>query len=180
MAWVAPLTWTTAQVVTAANLNQQIRDNMLETAPAKVTAASQILVSTGPNALAMRAMQVAEVTTAQATTSTSYTDLSTAGPAVTVTTGVFSLVSVAARMSNDAAGTSCFAAVAITGASAIAADDAQALQFESSAAFDLSRSSVCYLVSGLTAGSNTFTMKYKVSAANSGTFANRRLSIIPL
>ena len=27
MAWTAPITWTTSQVVTAANLNQQVRDN---------------------------------------------------------------------------------------------------------------------------------------------------------
>lgn len=51
MAWVAPATWTTGQIVTAANLNEQIRDNMLQTAPAKVTTAWDVVVATGANAL---------------------------------------------------------------------------------------------------------------------------------
>ena len=51
MAWTAPLTWTTGQIVTAANLNQQIRDNLLETASAKAAAAGDVFVATGANAI---------------------------------------------------------------------------------------------------------------------------------
>ncbi len=36
-----------------------------------------------------------------------------------------------------------------------------------------------FLVTGLTAGSNTFTQQYKVNGGT-GTFANRRLLVIPL
>lgn len=50
MTWTAPKTWSDA-VLTAAELNEQLRDNMLETAPAKVSAAGDLIVATGPNAL---------------------------------------------------------------------------------------------------------------------------------
>ena len=51
MVWSAPATWTVGQVVTAANLNTHLRDNLLETAPAKVTTDGDIVVATGANAL---------------------------------------------------------------------------------------------------------------------------------
>lgn len=50
--WTAPASWTTGQIVTAANLNEQIRDNMLETSPAKASAAGDTFYATGANALA--------------------------------------------------------------------------------------------------------------------------------
>ena len=52
MAWTAPQTWTTGQIVTAADMNGDIRDNMLETAPAKASAAGDIFYATGANAIA--------------------------------------------------------------------------------------------------------------------------------
>lgn len=52
MAWTAPRTWVSGETVTAAQLNTHLRDNMLETAPAKVTTAGDIVYATGANALA--------------------------------------------------------------------------------------------------------------------------------
>ena len=51
MAWTAPRTWVVGEVLTAALLNTHLRDNLLETAPAKVTTAEDILVATAGNAL---------------------------------------------------------------------------------------------------------------------------------
>jgi hypothetical protein len=51
MAWVAPRTWVTGEIVTAAYLNSNVRDNTLETAPAKAAAAGDIFVATGANAI---------------------------------------------------------------------------------------------------------------------------------
>lgn len=39
-------------MLTASNLNTHVRDNLLETAPAKVTTAGDVVVATGPNAIA--------------------------------------------------------------------------------------------------------------------------------
>ena len=52
MAWTAPRTWTTGEIVTAALMNAQIRDNMLETAPAKTAAAGDLYYGTAANAIA--------------------------------------------------------------------------------------------------------------------------------
>jgi len=51
MSWSAPRTWTTGEIVTAAYLNSNVRDNMLETAPAKASAGGDIFVATGTNAI---------------------------------------------------------------------------------------------------------------------------------
>lgn len=51
MAWTAPRTWVAAEVVTAAILNQHVRDNLLMTAPAVVTAAGDLAYGTAANAL---------------------------------------------------------------------------------------------------------------------------------
>lgn len=52
MSWTNPLTWAVGQLVTAAQLNTHLRDNMLETAAAKVTTAGDIVYATAANALA--------------------------------------------------------------------------------------------------------------------------------
>lgn len=52
MAWTAPRTWTTGELVTAALLNTHVRDNLLESAAAKVTTAGDLVYATGANALA--------------------------------------------------------------------------------------------------------------------------------
>lgn len=54
MAWTAPRTWSTGETVTAAHMNAHVRDNLLETAPAKATTDGGIFVATGANALAER------------------------------------------------------------------------------------------------------------------------------
>jgi hypothetical protein len=56
LAWTTPLTWVASQLVTAAQLNTHLRDNMNETAVAKVTTAGDTVYATGPNALARRAI----------------------------------------------------------------------------------------------------------------------------
>ena len=52
MAWTAPRTWVTAEIVTAGNMNTHVRDNFLETGPAKVTTAGDIVYAIGANAFA--------------------------------------------------------------------------------------------------------------------------------
>lgn len=52
MAWTNPKTYVVSAVLTAAEMNTYQRDNMLETAPAKVTTAGDIVYATGANQLA--------------------------------------------------------------------------------------------------------------------------------
>ena len=117
------------------------------------------------------------VSSYQTTTSTSFTDLSTSGPAVTVTTGTKALVILTAYIATDGGSAAADMTYAVSGATTIAANDAVALS-SSPAIF---RGSAVNLVTGLTAGSNTFTAKYrKQGGSGSGAFANREIIVIDL
>ena len=177
MAFTNPLTWI-AQNLTAVLLNQQLRDNMNETAPGIASAAGRLIVTDGANSIVERIPGTSFVTTAETTTSTSFSDLATAGPAVTVTTGTSALVTVSCNILNNTGGAIGFMGYAISGATTVAADQSIALGFESSAAGDQLYASWSHLKSGLTAGSNVFTAKYSVTAGT-GTFRYRYITVIP-
>ena len=122
---------------------------------------------------------VNSVATAESTTSTTYTDLATVGPAVTITvpsTGVV-LVSMSAAMNIPSAEQAARAGVALTGANTVAVDDGLALDSQTI----YSSASRTFLITGLTAGSTTFTMKYSTTSSGSAAgFRRRSLSVIPL
>jgi hypothetical protein len=110
----------------------------------------------------------AVVATQQQTTSTSYTDLGTVGPAVTLETGAAAKVTVTA-----ASNTTAFMGFAISGATTRAATDTDALRVDSGST---SRASMTTLVTGLTPGSNTFTAKYRV-IGGTGTWLDRAIIV---
>lgn len=177
MAWNAPITWTTNQTVTAAQLNTQISQNMLETAPAKSVAGSypQHFVVATTNSIAAREIKDDTVTTSQTTTSTSFDDLATTGPEVTMTTGTFALCFPGSRVFNSAGGVS-YASFLITGATT--GDTAADGRGVANQGPDDIRSGSTQLMA-CTAGSNIFTMKYRVSSGT-GTFSSRRICIMGL
>lgn len=51
MTWTAPRTWVTTELITSSQMNTHVRDNLLETAPAKVTTKGDSVWSTGANAI---------------------------------------------------------------------------------------------------------------------------------
>jgi hypothetical protein len=175
VAWTAPITWTNA-VLTAAQLNQQVRDNLLETAVAKATTANQYPVATGANALAMRRVDSDSALATQNTTSTSYTTAS--GPTVTITTGTTAIITLSAYFTIDTNSASAFYSVAVSGATTSASDDSRALTMGRYTAQVLIGATQTVYLTGLTAGSNTFTGQIRVTAGT-GTFDNRRLVVMP-
>jgi hypothetical protein len=73
---------------------------------------------------------------------------------------------------------------AVSGATTLAASDAQSLMLSSGVNAAASNTigaqmSATYLVTGLTAGSNTFTLQYKTSG-DTVTFVNRNIIVIPI
>lgn len=120
-------------------------------------------------------MAVAEVTTAESTNSTTFTNLATTGPAVTLVTGT----SVAVRMvatgymtSGSAAGSNIMS-VDVSGATTTAASDANSGLCSPATAtgrFVLYRT----VILTVTAGTNTFTAKYRT---DSGTHTWERRAI---
>lgn len=178
MAWTAPMTAVANTVFTAAQFNTHVRDNLNETAPAKATTAGSLFVASGVNQIAERIPGLDVINTSQTTTSTSYTDLATVGPSVTVTTGTSAIVFLASFLQNNTASQHSNAAVQVSGATTIAAADTDAIRMNAAAIGDFNRVGA-FTIPTLTPGSNTFTMKYRV-AGGTGTFANRALFVIPL
>jgi hypothetical protein len=82
------------------------------------------------------------------------------------------------NLSNSANNRRCYMAFAVSGATTVAVSDTRSLIYTTSAAPSEGQTSAVYLVTGLTAGSNTFTAKYKASA-NTCTFSNRNIIVTP-
>lgn len=179
MAWTAPMTAVTNAVFTASQFNTHIRDNLLETAPAKAVLATSLFVTDGANTLDERRPEAAIVSASETTTSTSFTDLATTGPSVTVSTGTAALVFLSAQISNNTTGNISLMSYDVTGASTTAASDTFGIMLQAGGANQFVRAGHALIHSGLTEGSNIFTAKYRVTATT-GTFVDRRINVVPL
>lgn len=166
MAWSAPRVWTTGEVLTAANMNAYVSNNLTD--------------------LDRRTSPVADyIAASESTNSISFTDLATAGPTVTVTIGSTGKahVSVYARIDNTVSpnGTGLMG-FALSGANTVAADSSFAIQgtlyYTGGAGL---RFGSTFLVTGLSAGVTTFKAKYfQGTSGNTATFQDRRLTVTPL
>ncbi len=106
----------------------------------------------------------------------------TAGPTVTLTTGTKAMEIVTGSLAPSAGG-SAFLSYSVSGASTIAASDEHAVIREHGSSSDtgLVQASTTSVVTGLTAGSNTFTLQYRSSSkSDTATFSNRSITVIPL
>lgn len=181
MAWTAPYTAIAGAVVTAADYNTYVRDNLLATEAALASTPGSMFIGTGVNSIAERIPAGDFVAASESTASTTYTDLTTPGPTVTVTTGTRAVVCVGARIGPNTAGAtnSTKMSWAVSGATTVAAGDAWATGWVSLGTSGVVYTSRWYLVTGLTAGSNTFTAKY-AGSGGTGTYQYRSLHVIPL
>ena len=114
------------------------------------------------------------IATSQATTSTSYTDLATAGPAVTLTTGTSAYVKIQ-TLGADSVSNRQFMSFAVSGATTLAAG--ATYEIAPTQASNTTPLTLEFVVTGLTAGSNTFTAKYKSLDGNSVAFAKRLIKV---
>jgi hypothetical protein len=118
------------------------------------------------------------VATAQTTTSGSYTGLATAN-AVTLTTGTKALVLLQSKISNSSANQTARASFAVSGASTVAAGDNNAIYYTPYAGGEGGAFGGSFYLIGLTAGSNTFTMQFRVGSGT-GTFEYRQITVIDM
>lgn len=136
----------------------------------------------GSNVIAFADVVQDHVGTEETTTSTSYTDLTTSGPAVTVAiaAGEKCLVIIECGFFIDTspAGARARMAFAVSGAETIAATDTDGV-FTSVPA-DYVMGSRMTVFTATTGGNYTFTTKYKIAGAVTGTFSSRRIIAIPL
>ena len=125
--------------------------------------------------------ETATVLTDETTTSASFTDLATAGPAVTVTTGTKALVIFTALQRNTVTDKYVEMAYAVSGATTVAASgDTSSFNVATAANRPSSRFSVAAILTGLTAGSNTFTAKYRANNGGTASFAQRNITVIDM
>jgi hypothetical protein len=181
VAWSAPLTAVSNAALTAAQWNASVRDDLAETAPAKATTAGSHFAATGTNAIAQRTTIQDSIVTNQTTASTTYADLTTAGPLISTAHGVAAIVSIAAWMANDTSGARSLMSFRLSGANTVAAID------DSAAAFNPQTGSasifVCcartWLQTSLSPGTTQFRSVYRATAGN-GSFQQRSLVVMPL
>jgi hypothetical protein len=184
MAYTTPLTGVANATLTAAQWNASVRDNLLETAPAKVTATGQLIVGNGVNSIAARKpVRVKTAGGPQNTTSATPVDLATVGPTVgPISTGASAIYIVSAYISHATATSGGYMGVTVSGASAIPMDLLDCLRsISATSSLKEKKSYVGMFDSTLTPGSNTFTAKYaSTSGGTSAIFEERELIVMPL
>ena len=119
----------------------------------------------------------ATVAAGQTTTSTTYADLATVGPSVTLTsTGTLALVLFTFQGDNSTPANGGAASVVVSGATALAAHDDRALGHNvGSSGFGFYAGS--FIPVTINPGTNTYKMQYRV-AGTTGTFARRKIYVI--
>lgn len=157
MAWTAPPAFTVGQILTSGEMNV-------------ISGDLSFLAGTTFNSVA----------TNESSASTSYTNLATPGPSVSVLTGANALVLFGASCLNNTTAQAVFIAIAVSGATTLAAP-------AGTTALDLVQQPDpggetlmgFTWITGLTPGANTFTMKYLVGGGT-GTWGSRVLAVFPL
>jgi hypothetical protein len=196
MAWTTPGTATAGEVLTAAFWNTNVRDNSIMGSPvyaneaardAAIPAPSEgmqvyLTAPTEPSATGMTITGIRQIydgaawttvsllsgliTTTETCSSATYADLATVGPTVTIRTGITALVTVSATIDTSAATRGGTMSFAVSGATTISAVDANGVFVYSLDGDVFVAASRTYLLTGLTAGVNTFTAKYKQQGGN--------------
>lgn len=161
MAWTAPRTWVTGEIVTAAMLNVHVRDNTIDLD----RRTSPIAAYSGP---------LSEVT------SVSFVDVTNA-PSVVVTIGTNgkALVSLYADVANSGTEASLMSH-RVAGATTVAASDDTAIAFTPGVANTGARIGNTILRGGLNSGSNTFIIQGRTTGATTAKFRDMRIAVTPL
>jgi hypothetical protein len=118
------------------------------------------------------------VSTSETTSSGSYTNLTTT-QAITLTTGTKVMVVVSSSLTRSNQGGTSSMSYEISGATTSAASDNYRVFYKDDASLDTAFQMSYVSFRTVTAGSNTFTAKFK-SSGNASTFANRTIAVIDL
>lgn len=131
----------------------------------------QVLTRNSASSLGFAALPLsgANVATDETTASTTYADLATSGPAVTLTlAGTTAVIWInSGCVYKTTTGNTAYISAAVSGATTVAASDANASNNGSYLATTCASNGRTLALTGLTPGSNTFTLKYRVDG---GTF----------
>lgn len=139
--------------------------------------------STSP-ATSGNGLSSAVVVTEETTASTTYGNLTTTGPSVTIDTGTSAIIIISGQIYNDTALGYALVTYEVSGATTIAASDNNAMLWRNSNVAittpPRTAMSVVKVETGLNPGTNTFTLKYKALTAGTAAFSRRTITVIPL
>jgi hypothetical protein len=167
----------TPAILAIGTAGQVLAVNTGETAPEWVTPATSGTAIAGA---------YATVATDEATSSGTFTNLTTTGPAVSVTTGTKALVIFSCSVRSTIANANARMSFAVSGATTRSEQTNEwtnTIFGSGGAAYNLGireTASAAILVTGLTAGSNTFTAKYAAPGGDSCSFQFRKITVIDL
>lgn len=166
MAWTAPRTWTTGELVTAAMMNSHVRDNLLFLSTFGVEGPDQDI-----NGFTNTAYADLDATTTVTGTAVAFS-------VDTLTTALVILSS--PLVINTTAAQSTYVSYRVSGASTIASADNKAIRGGDDSSIDgaITTTMVIY-EDGLTAGTNVFELQARVTA-NAGRTINPTMVVIPL
>jgi len=175
MAWTSPMTFASNTVLASSDLNIYLRDNMLEMSPAKSKTPGSLLISDSPNSIQERTPTSDFISVSDTYASTSYGDMTSIGPTVTVECGTSVFVFLYANMLTTA--TAAWMSYAVSGDTIAAASNIWAINLNRAGG---QRSGGAIMHTGLTPGTNTFTAKYQITGSGISTYSNRRMAVLPL
>lgn len=158
MGFSTPKTWAVGDILTASDMNTYVRDNIAFLGATQ----SQTINTSGVSGGIL----------------SSFSDLASGGvgPTVSLNTGTKALVILTAFLETTTDGDTVSMGFAVSGATTIAANVGQCYSTSQQSPIQAGAS---FTVTGLTAGSNTFTCKY-LCPNSAVTASNRNLTVIPL
>lgn len=179
MAWTTPMTAVANEVFTATQFNTHVRDNLLETAPAKATEAGGFITTAGANSVKQSTPLEDFVETDESASSgfNTFVDLATVGPEVTVDTGTSAWVFFSCEMNPDSTDSAANMSVEVSGATSISPNQDFSARLDGVTGGNSSTGCNFRLFTALNEGTNTFTAKYSSFGAS---FRHRRLMVVPL
>lgn len=179
MSWTAPMTGVSGQIFTASQFNTHVRDNLLETEAATANTAGSLFLDTGLNSISEMKPGYAEVLTNQGTSSSSYVDLATVGPTVTLDTNTSVLLFIAANIdTSTTSGVQALIGLEISGATTVAVANRMISAQNNGNFMNLTHFERLNI---LTPGLNTFKLKYQSQGGTvQANFVNRRLLVVPV
>ena len=114
------------------------------------------------------------------TTSASYTATLSGSPGtnptVTLVTGTTALVSIRSNLDQSVVGSYALVSVAVSGAGTVAASNPYGMYFSKSSSGSMNAGTT-FVLGGLTAGTNTFTIQYAYDVSGTATFSNRGITV---
>lgn len=180
MAWTAPMTFASNTVLTSAQLNTHLRDNLIELAPAKASQAGGFFTTEFPNRIEQRIPKSHALDVTEFSKRSDWGDLGTPGPRVTVNTGTSAMVFLAAEMSAITEDATVAMGYEISGATFREPSDSSSVMIEGLNPNQWTRWCNMVIETELNPGLNTFTCKYKASDEdNDSGWDDRAITVIP-